>query len=47
MLNMRGRGGRGHGHLIEQARMDFAEAWSPVYTDADFEGYRRQRAWTA
>jgi hypothetical protein len=33
----------------ERARVDFAEAWSaylPRCTDADFDGYRRQRAWT-
>jgi hypothetical protein len=35
---------------LEQARADFAEAWAnylPRCTEADFEGYRRQRAWTA
>jgi len=45
----RGRRAGGTAATFEKARADFADAWSsylPRCTDADFEGYRRQRAWT-
>jgi hypothetical protein len=44
----RGRRADGTAATFEKARADFADAWSsylPRCTDADFEGYRRQRAW--
>jgi hypothetical protein len=45
----RGQRASGTATSFEKARADFADAWSsylPRCTDADFEGYRRQRAWT-
>src|SRR5690349_22956967 len=46
----RGLRAGGTAATLEQARADFAEAWAsylPRCTEADFEGYRRQEAWTA
>jgi len=45
----RGLRADGTAATFEQARADFAQAWAvylPRCTDADFEGYRHQEAWT-
>ena len=44
----RGLRASGTATSFEKARPDFAEAWAaylPRCLEADFEGYRRQRAW--
>lgn len=46
----RGLRADGTAATFEKARADFAAAWDaylPHCTEADFDGYRRQRAWTA
>jgi hypothetical protein len=45
-----GRHTEGTAETFEQARADFEAAWNeylPKCTEADFEEYRRQEAWTA
>src|SRR3954453_23785000 len=46
---VRGLRTAGMAATFEEARADFEAAWSPylpLCTDADFEAYRRQEAWT-
>jgi hypothetical protein len=46
----RGHGLNGTAETFDPARADFEAAWRaylPKCTEADFEEYRRQRAWTA
>jgi hypothetical protein len=48
-VNDRGLRTQGTAATFEEARADFEAAWSaylPRCTEADFEAYRRQQAWT-